>query len=102
MNSRFAFQIQPNNPRFSYPEHFHQIYRAFYQQQTSIDIISPNADLSSYKLILAPALHLVTGANCRELEALRPGRRYVSRHPAHRRERRIKYCGGSKVARLAG
>ncbi len=59
-DSRFAFQIQPNNPRFSYAEHFHQIYQAFYQQYASMDIISPNADLSSYKLVIAPALHLVT------------------------------------------
>jgi beta-galactosidase len=59
-DSRFAFQIQPNNPRFSYPEHFHQIYRAFYQQHASIDIAAPHADLSSYKLVIAPALYLVT------------------------------------------
>lgn len=59
-DSRFAFQIQQNNPRFQYPEHFHQIYRAFYRQHVSIDIASPNTDLSSYKLVLAPALHLVT------------------------------------------
>jgi beta-galactosidase len=59
-DSRFALQIQPNNPRFYYPEHFHQIYRAFYQQHVSIDITAPNADVSSYKLIIAPALHLVT------------------------------------------
>ena len=59
-DSRFAFQIQPNNPRFSYPEHFHQIYRAFYEQHVSIDVIAPEADVSSYRLIVAPALHLVT------------------------------------------
>jgi beta-galactosidase len=59
-DSRFAFQIQPNNPRFSYPEHFHQIYRTFYQQHAPIDIAAPNADLSFYKLVIAPALHLVT------------------------------------------
>ena len=67
-DSRFAFQIQPNNPRFNYPEHFHQIYRAFYQQHVSIDIIAPNADLSSYKLIIAPTLHLVTDATAENLK----------------------------------
>jgi len=67
-DSRFAFQIQPNNPRFSYPEHFHQIYRAFYQQHMSMDIVAPNADLSSYKLILAPALHLVSDTTAENLE----------------------------------
>jgi beta-galactosidase len=67
-DSRFAFQIQPNNPGFSYPEHFHQVYRAFYQQHASIDIISPDADLTSYKLILAPALHLLTQATAENLK----------------------------------
>jgi beta-galactosidase len=67
-DSRFAFQIQPNNPRFHYPEHFHQIYRAFYQQHASIDIAAPHADLSSYKLVIAPALHLVTEAVAENLK----------------------------------
>ncbi|HET9589935.1 MAG TPA: beta-galactosidase, partial [Anaerolineales bacterium] len=70
-DSRFAFQIQPNHPRFSYPDHFHQIYRAFYQQHVSIDVIDPHADLSSYKLIIAPALHLITDSIAENL------RRYV-------------------------
>jgi beta-galactosidase len=59
-DSRFAFQIQPNNPHFSYPDHFHQIYRAFYQHHVSIDIAAPHADVFSYRLIIAPALHLIT------------------------------------------
>jgi beta-galactosidase len=67
-DSRFAFQIQPNNPRFSYPEHFHQIYRAFYQKHVSMDVIAPNADLSSYKLIIAPALHLITDVTAENLK----------------------------------
>lgn len=68
-DSRFAFQIQANNPRFSYPEHFYQIYRAFYQHHISIDVIAPNADLSSYKLIIAPALHLVTDSIAENLKS---------------------------------
>jgi len=67
-DSRFAFQIQPNNPRFHYPEHFQQLYRAFYQHHTPIDVIAPTADLSSYKLIIAPALHLVTDAIAENLK----------------------------------
>ena len=67
-DSRFAFQIQPNNPRFHYPEHFHQIYRAFHQRHVSVDITAPNADLSSYKLVIAPALHLVTDAIAENLK----------------------------------
>ena len=67
-DSRFAFQIQQNNPGFSYPEHFHQIYRAFYQQHASIDVIAPDTDLTSYKLVLAPALHLLTQATAENLK----------------------------------
>ena len=67
-DSRFALQIQPNNPRFHYPEHFHQLYRAFYQQHTAMDVIAPYADLSSYKLVIAPALHLVTEAIAENLK----------------------------------
>ena len=67
-DSRFAFQIQPNNPRFHYPEHFHHLYRAFYQHHATIDVIAPNADLSAYKLVIAPALHLVTHAIAENLK----------------------------------
>ena len=67
-DSRFAFQIQPNNPLFSYPDHFHEIYRAFYQHHTSIDIVAPNDDLSSYELVIAPALHLVTDDSAENLK----------------------------------
>jgi beta-galactosidase len=66
-DSRFAFQIQPNNPRFDYPDHFHQIYSAFFRQHASIDIVPPNADLSSYKLVIAPALHLIADATAKGL-----------------------------------
>jgi len=58
-DSRFAFQIQPNNSEFSYANHFHQLYSAFYQQHVPIDIVDPSADLSAYKLVIAPALHVV-------------------------------------------
>jgi beta-galactosidase len=68
-DARFAFQIQPNNPRFSYPEHFHQFYRAFFQQHVSVDIVPPNADLSGYRLVIAPALHLLTEASAENLKS---------------------------------
>ena len=67
-DSRFAFQIQPNNPRFSYPEHFRKIHRAFHHRNISMDVTSPNAGLSSYKIVIAPALHLVTDATAENLK----------------------------------
>ena len=59
-DSRFAFQIQANNPQFSYPDHFHQFYRALYHRHVPIDIVAPTADFSTYKLVVAPALHVVS------------------------------------------
>jgi beta-galactosidase len=58
-DSRFAFQIQPNNPQFSYSDHFHQLYLALYRQNISIDVVSPGDNLTDYRIVLAPALHLV-------------------------------------------
>jgi beta-galactosidase len=59
-NTRFAFQIQPNNPGFGYPEHIQSIYRALFHRNTPVDIVSPSDDLSGYKLVFAPALHVLT------------------------------------------
>jgi beta-galactosidase len=58
-DSRFAFQIQANNPRFDYPTHFHDIYRAFFEQNVQVDIIAPTSDLTNYKIVIAPALHVL-------------------------------------------
>jgi beta-galactosidase len=67
-DSRFAFQIQPNNPHFSYPDHFRQLFSAFYKQRFSVDIVDEHADLSAYKLVVAPALHLLTPACAEKLK----------------------------------
>jgi beta-galactosidase len=67
-DSRFAFQIQPQNPFFSYSEHFHQIYKSFYSQHISVDITSPIANLSDYKVVVAPAIHLLSPATAENLK----------------------------------
>jgi beta-galactosidase len=59
-DSRFAFQIQANNPRLSYSEHFEDLYRALYQRQVAVDVVAPTDDLTAYKLVFAPALHVVS------------------------------------------
>jgi len=58
-DSRFAFQIQGNNPGFSYYQHFHDVYTSFFNQNVMVDIISGNEDLSPYQVIVAPALHVL-------------------------------------------
>jgi beta-galactosidase len=66
--ARFAFQIQPNNPQFNYSEHFHHIYQAFFHRNIGVDIVSPGADLSAYKLLVAPALHILSEEVARDLK----------------------------------
>jgi beta-galactosidase len=58
-DSRFAFQLQTNNPGFSYAEHFKSLYRAFSQTGLGVDVVAPDADLSSYRLVVAPALYVI-------------------------------------------
>ena len=67
-DSRFAFQVQENNPLFSYPDQFKMFYDAFYHHQVPVDIVEPSADLSSYSLVIAPALHIVPEAVAENLK----------------------------------
>ncbi len=67
-DSRFAFQIQGNNPHFSYSDHFQQIYRAFHHRHVLVDVVDPSTDLSAYKLVVAPALHIVSDTIARNLK----------------------------------
>ncbi len=68
-DTRFAFQVQANNPQFSYPEHFATIYGAFHRLNVPVDIVPPDADLSRYKLVLAPALYVLPKGLVERLEA---------------------------------
>ncbi len=67
-DARWAFQIQGNNPGFAYPRHFQEVYRALHARQVGMDVVSPMHDLSSYRLVVAPALHLVSPALAEKLE----------------------------------
>lgn len=68
-DTRFAFQIQANNPGFSYPTHFSTIYEAFHRLHVPIDIVPPDADLSHYKLVIAPALYVLDETLAERLKA---------------------------------
>ena len=60
-DTRFGFQTQPNNTNFSYPEHFNDIYRAFWQENIPVDIVSEKeTDLSQYKLVILPAFYVLS------------------------------------------
>ncbi len=68
-DSRFAFQIQPNHPAFSYVGHLADIFRAFHANNIPVDVVAPDAPLTSYRLVFAPALHVLTPEAAQNLAA---------------------------------
>lgn len=68
-DNRFAFQIQGNNPNFTYPGHFQAIYSALHRRNVAVDVIAGDADFSKYKLIIAPAYYVLPEAVAAALES---------------------------------
>ena len=67
-DTRFAFQVQPNNPRFGYEKHIHDIYCGFYNHNTPVDIVSENDPLIGYKVVIVPAMYILTKETVSNLE----------------------------------
>jgi beta-galactosidase len=67
-DTRFAFQVQPNNPRFGYEKHIQDIYRGFYNNNLPIDIVSEKDLLTGYKVAIAPAMYILTEETAANLE----------------------------------
>jgi len=57
-DSRFAFEIQPNNPDFSYERHLTDYYTALHQANIPVDVVAPDDVLNGYKLVIVPALYI--------------------------------------------
>jgi beta-galactosidase len=57
-DSRFAFQAQGNSS-FSYPGHLAALYAAFHRRNVPVEVVAPDADLTAFKVVLAPALHVL-------------------------------------------
>lgn len=68
-DSRFAFQIQANNPGFDYTDHAATLYSTFHQAHVPLHVIGCDADFSAYRLIVVPALHVVTPSIAEKLAA---------------------------------
>ncbi len=66
-DSRFAFQIQPNNPAFNFSRHVADYYAALHARNVPVDIVPPLADLSAYKLVIAPALYVLSAEEAANL-----------------------------------
>jgi beta-galactosidase len=67
-DSRFAFQIQGSNPRFSYEQYIASWYRALHRRNVSVDVIQLADGLDRYRLVIAPAFHVVTDDDAKRLE----------------------------------
>ncbi len=55
----YAFQNQPNHPKFDYLGHLAGVHRALNQLNINVDIVPPEADLGRYQLVIAPALYII-------------------------------------------
>ena len=67
-NSRFAFQVQPNHPHFSYENLIQDIYRGFHRHNISVDVVSEKDSFTGYKLVIVPAMYVLTEQTTANLE----------------------------------
>ena len=67
-DTRFAFQVQPNNPRFGYEKHIQELYRGFYNNNVPLDIVSEKDSLTGYKVVIVPAMYILTEETAANLE----------------------------------
>lgn len=66
--SRWAIEWQPQSNRFDPVVELQRYYRPLRALTHAIDIVSPDADLSHYRLVVAPALNLITAAEAENLK----------------------------------
>ena len=61
---------QPNQPNkhFSLREHIQLIYNSLHDRNIAVDFARPNEDLSKYKIVFAPSLHLLSGSEADRLK----------------------------------
>lgn len=65
----WAVGLQPHHHGFSYMRHLFVYYRALERLGLPADVISPDADLGSYKLVIVPTAFLATERLARSLTA---------------------------------
>jgi beta-galactosidase len=60
------YPLQPNT-HFHLRDHIQSFYNALHDRNYAVDFVRPMDDLSSYKLVIAPSLHLLSGAEADNL-----------------------------------
>lgn len=66
-DSRWAFHIQPLTERFNYNRQLHAYYDAFRRRGMNVDVVFPQNDVSSYRVLVAPSLFVLDGALAEKL-----------------------------------
>jgi len=66
-DSRWALEFQPHNKSFTPRDEFAAFYRPLNHSVHALDILSPDSDLDRYKLVIAPALNVLTKAQAERL-----------------------------------
>ncbi|MCJ7701449.1 MAG: beta-galactosidase [Anaerolineales bacterium] len=67
-DTRFAFQVQPNNPRFHYEAHIQDIYRSLHKANIPVAVVSEKDPLTGFKVVIVPAMYVLTGETTANLE----------------------------------
>ena len=67
-DTRFAFQLQQNNPRFQYEKHFQDVYNGFFSRQVPVDVISEADSLSGYQVVVVPTMYILSEETAADLE----------------------------------
>ena len=65
----WAVESASSPARVNYSELVRSYYRALFEPDVPIDLVPPEADFTNYKLVIAPALHLVRPGVAERLEA---------------------------------
>jgi beta-galactosidase len=67
-SSRWSTQWQPHHQNWSYVAHFRHYYRPLAARNIQVDIVSADAPLEGYKLVIAPALLMVDESRAARLQ----------------------------------
>ncbi|MDR1530632.1 MAG: beta-galactosidase, partial [Clostridiales bacterium] len=68
-DQNWALTIQPHHPQLNYIGQLMKYHLYFHENNIPVDFVSPDADFSSYKLIVAPLQYLMTPELERKIEA---------------------------------
>ncbi|MBS1852355.1 MAG: beta-galactosidase [Acidobacteria bacterium] len=66
-DSRWALDLQRHTQKYDYVNVLRSYYQALRPLTQSLDVISPDAPLDSYQLVVAPSLYLIPEARARQL-----------------------------------